>query len=125
MSKQQRAPGDLELVREFVNTIDVEECIDQLPDSAGLASWLAARDLAPKGLRPTRRDLQHAIEVREALRAVLLAHTHSGPLPAEASATLDAAACRARVRLRFDGAAGAVLKAEASGVDGALGRLLA
>jgi predicted RNA-binding Zn ribbon-like protein len=125
MSKQQRAPGELELVREFVNTVDVEEGNEQLEQPAALASWLVAKRLAPAGVHPTRSDLRRAIELREALRLVLLAHTNSSPVGAEAYAILDAAASRARVRLRFDAAAGAALEPEAEGVDGALGRLLA
>ena len=39
--------------------------------------------------------------------------------------TLDAAARRARVQLRFREEAGTVLEPDAGGVDGALGRLLA
>jgi predicted RNA-binding Zn ribbon-like protein len=38
---------------------------------------------------------------------------------------LDAAARRARVRLRFDGRGDSALEPEAAGIDGALGRLLA
>src|SRR5579862_7773753 len=48
------APGRLELVRAFVNTLDIEERTDELDSPAALASWLAARglggDLAAGGL---------------------------------------------------------------------------
>ncbi len=123
MSKTQEAPGRLECVREFVNTRDIEAGSDELSSPAALGVWLAARGLG--AARPTREDLKRAIELREALRAVMLAHNDRQPVPHGASATLDAAARRARLQLRFDGRAAAVLEPEAAGVAGALGRLLA
>jgi predicted RNA-binding Zn ribbon-like protein len=121
------APGSLETVRAFVNTRDVDDDIELLTGPAELAHWLAEQGLAEEGakkLRATAADLRHAIELREALRAHLLAH-HDQPLPAEAAATLDAAAGRARLTLRFKGPDETTLEPAASGVDGALGRLLA
>ena len=121
------APGSLETVRAFVNTRDVDDDTDVLTGPAELAQWLAEQGLAGGGatrLRTGAADLRHAIELREALRAHLLAH-HDQPLPAEAAATLDAAARRARLTLRFTDADETRLEPEASGVDGALGRLLA
>jgi predicted RNA-binding Zn ribbon-like protein len=76
-------------------------------------------------VRPSRDDLRRATVLREALRAVLLAHTDRAVVPAGASAALDDAACRARLQLRFDERGEAALEPEAGGVDGALGRLLA
>jgi len=125
MSKQQRAPGDLELVRAFVNTVDIEQGEERLASPAALAAWLTEHGLTPAGLRATAGDLGHAIELREALRAVLLTHNPQAPAPATAVQALDAAACRARLQLRFDDRAQATLQSEADGVDGALGRLLA
>jgi predicted RNA-binding Zn ribbon-like protein len=66
-----------------------------------------------------------ATELREALRALLAAHNGGGSAPAQAAATLDQAAGRARMRLHFHGDGGAALVPEAGGVNGALGRLLA
>jgi len=122
--KRQQAPGDLERVREFVNTFDLEQDTDELASPAELAAWMRERELAPSRLRPTRRDLAEAIELREALRAILLAHNGGEPPPAGASAVVDGAARRARLRLRFDEDGGATLVPEAGGIDGALGRLL-
>ena len=121
------APGSLEIVRSFVNTLDIDDGIDSLARPAELAAWLTEHDLAGEGaqkLRATAADLRRAIELREALRAHLLAH-HDQPLPDGAAATLDAAARRARLTLRFTGADETTLEPEAGGVDGALGRMLA
>src|SRR5205807_10131224 len=102
MSKQQQAPGALEHVRAFVNTVDIEEGLERLPDPPALSAWLIKRGLADPGLRATSSDLRHAVQLREALRAILLSHNGSGKVPETARQTLDDAVCRARVRLRFD-----------------------
>ncbi|MBW3608241.1 MAG: ABATE domain-containing protein, partial [Actinobacteria bacterium] len=68
------APGDLETVRSFVNTLDVDDGIELLAGPAELARWLAEHGLADQGgkdLRVTAADLRHAIDLREALRAHL------------------------------------------------------
>ncbi len=125
MSKRQQAPGDLELVRAFVNTADLEQQEDEIGSTTALAGWLAEHGLADTDARVSRADVERAIELREALRAVLLAHNAGPPAPAVVCETLDGAARRARVRLHFGAGAAATLAPEARGVDAALGRLLA
>jgi predicted RNA-binding Zn ribbon-like protein len=125
MSKQQEAPGELEHVRAFVNTVDLEEGTEALSGPDQLAGWLEHRGLAPAGLVASGDDLEHAIGLREALRAVLLAHNADTSVHADAASQLDRAAARARLRLRFDKQVSGTLEPEAHGVDGALGRLLA
>ncbi|MDQ3850399.1 MAG: CGNR zinc finger domain-containing protein [Actinomycetota bacterium] len=117
------APGDLELVRAFVNTRDLEHASDALAEPAGLSAWLVEHRLLDSPGRAREADRRHAVAVREALRAVLLAH-HGSQVPAEATEQLDAAAVRARLALRFTADGDAVLVPEAPGVQGALGRLL-
>jgi predicted RNA-binding Zn ribbon-like protein len=125
MSKQRKAPGELEQVRAFVNTRQISHATERLADPAGLADWLIAQRLAPAGLRATRADLARALELREALLGVLAAHTDGAPAPAGAGRVLDEAAGRARLALRFGEDGSASLVAAAGGVNGALGRLLA
>src|ERR1022692_899780 len=124
-NKRQQAPGELELVRAFVNTADIEQQDDRFGSGPALAAWLIQRGLAAGGTGATGADVTHAIELREALRAVLLAHNGATPAPDAAGQTLDGAARRARVGLRFGAGAAAILEPDAEGVDGALGRLLA
>ena len=124
MSKQQHAPGRLEAVRAFVNTADLEEGSEELSSAEGLARWLSANELAPARVRPSQADLRHAISLREALRAVLLAHNGGEGIPTMACTALDEAAARARLRLRFVAGGEAVLEPEGEDVDAALGRLL-
>ena len=98
------APARLELVRAFVNTLDIEERTDELDSPAALASWLAARglggDLAGSGA--STEDLRAASAMRESLRGVLLAHTDRGDQPAEAAAELASIAAALPVRLGVD-----------------------
>jgi predicted RNA-binding Zn ribbon-like protein len=124
MSKQQQAPGDLELLRGFVNTVDIERREERLGSPADLGSWLVETGLAPSGVQATPDELLRAVALREALRTLLLAHNGGEP-SADAARTLDQIAHRAGVQLRFDDRGAASLEPEAGGVDGALGRLVA
>jgi predicted RNA-binding Zn ribbon-like protein len=118
------APGDLELVRSFINTWDAEDDVERLPGPAELRDWLAEHDLVDPSARVTAADHRHAVEVREALRAMLMANAGLDLDPA-APGTLDAAARRARLGVRFDGHGHVHVEPDAAGVSGALGRLLA
>jgi predicted RNA-binding Zn ribbon-like protein len=77
-------PG--ELVRDFVNTLDVDTGQDQLPSPAALAAWLREHDLATVR-SATEADLGAAVALREGLRAALRAHHGDGG--ATAPAELD------------------------------------
>jgi predicted RNA-binding Zn ribbon-like protein len=113
----------LELVRGFVNTLDVETGTDELATTGGAEAWLRAADLltGDDGVSAAKRH--RLVAVREALRAHLRANNGES-LPPEAVAVLDRQATRSRVGLRF-GQDGAILESAAPDVDGALGRLLA
>ena len=124
MADRSQAPGELEQVAAFVNTVDLESGRDELAAPEALAAWLAARALAPAELRVRTADPRRAIELREALRAVLLAHNEGQDVPAGAAQVLEAAAQRARIRLRFLSDGQTQLEPTAGGVDAALGRLL-
>jgi predicted RNA-binding Zn ribbon-like protein len=114
----------LELLREFVNTLDVETGTDALATQATLVGWLAERGLVgDSDRRASAADVRRTAELREALRAHLLAND-GAPLPEDAVAVLDRQARRSRVAVGFAGA-GAELRPESAGVDGALGGLLA
>jgi predicted RNA-binding Zn ribbon-like protein len=114
------ATGGLELVQAFVNTVDREHGPDLLDEDAGLADWLERRML-PADLRPG--DRERALEVREALRTLLLANNGEPRDPA-AQDTLERAARRARLEPAFP-PDGATLVPRGAGVDAALGRILA
>ena len=65
------APGPLRLVQRFVNTVDFENGIEELTDPAALEHALAEIGV-PAGVRLAPSDLERALRVREALRALLL-----------------------------------------------------
>jgi predicted RNA-binding Zn ribbon-like protein len=118
------APGELELVREFVNTWDADDDVEKVPGPADLRDWLVGHDLLDAGARVTTGDHRHAIAVREALRAMLLANAGLD-LDPEAAPVLDDAARRARLGVRFDEHGHVHTAPETGGVAGAMGRLLA
>ncbi len=115
------APGGLALVQGLVNTVDREHGPDLLDETDGLAAWLARRGLLEPGTGVTDAELDAARELREALRALLLAN-NGGPEAPWARAALEAAADRAGLRAAFP-PDGPELVPERSGVDGGLGRV--
>jgi len=119
----QTAPGRLELLRGFVNTLDVEHDDDALGDGPTASAWLAANGLAaPAGLRTA--DLERLVAVREALRRMLLANNAGERPPAAALATLNEQAHDAAVGLRFT-TEGADLVTGCDGIDATIAELLA
>ena len=124
MSAMQEAPGDLELVRSFVNTLDVEDAVDELADPAALGRWLRAHGLLRGGSRPGAADVVAARRLREAIRTLLL-ENDGVSVRKEAALVLNRTAQRAVLAPLFDPDGSARLAPSASGVDGALGRVLA
>lgn len=117
------APGDLELVRQFVNTYDVESAWEEFTSPVELAAWLVARGLLPTGRRLDDKDLATARTLRDALRDVLAANAGHADAPA-ARRTLDRIAARYPMRMRLNG--GAWLEPGGGpGVAPAIARLLA
>lgn len=117
------APGALELVRGFVNSVDFEAGNDRLATIEGLRQWLEERRLLEPGDRLEEGDLERAVLFREALRAVLMAHAgHDVETGAVDTLNALAAAVHLAVRLTRDGPQ---LVAAGAGLDGALGHLLA
>ncbi len=117
------APGPLRAVQLFVNTLDIENGVEELSDPAGLAVALERTGLGT-GFEPNEADLRAALEVREALRHLLLAN-NGIPAPPGSLAPLERAARAAQLGARFAETGEAELVADADGVDGALGRLVA
>ncbi len=124
MPTDQTAPAELELVREFVNTRDIEDRTDELETASGALDWLVAHTLADAETSLDEADRLRLVEVREALRALLLANNLGEPAPPEALAALNEQSAEAAIVLRF-GVDGAALVTRCGGVDSAIGRLLA
>ena len=123
MVMSDQAPGELELVRRFVNTLELDSGDDELSSPAALQDWLKA-NLRIRGGAATSSDLHSARQLREAIRELLLENNGMNTRK-EAALTLSRAASRARLALRFDPTGRARLEPTAGGVAGALGRLVA
>lgn len=89
-----RAPDRLELIRTFVNSLDLEAGVDSLADPQGWRTWAVRHDLdghAAPG------DLERLRGLREGIREALVANHDRAPLPERTRSALDAA-------LRWSGA---------------------
>lgn len=117
--------ANLELVQDFVNTAELEERRDDLLDARGLVRWLALHRLAGPQARARERDAADARAVREALRELLRANNGISVDEVAAAATLDAASRRAGLTVRFDPPGVIRFVPRESGVQGALGNVLA
>jgi len=122
---REAAPGPLALVQAFVNTgaTEGEQRWEEFTGPDALGSWLGRQGL-PVGGPLGESDVVRAKKVREALRA-LLAANNGGAVESLAVDTLNRAARRAALNVRFGADGRAALAAETDGLDGALGAVLA
>ena len=120
---RQQAPEPLRLVQSFVNTLDIENGVEELESPDALAHLLVRIGAADTPLDLTDDDLRRAVDLREALRRLLLAN-NGGTADASSLRTIERAARTAHLGVRFDETGRARLVAEAPGVDGALGRVV-
>jgi predicted RNA-binding Zn ribbon-like protein len=118
------APDELDHIRQFVNTFDLESLEDKLAEPDAAAAWLTERGLLPGGEPLTPADVRQAQSMREALRKLLLAH-NGAPLDTTAVDAVNNAAKSAELVVRFDEDGHAALVPVRPGIDGALGRLIA
>ena len=118
-----RIPHELDLLIEFVNTRDVEEATDELQTTAGLAGWLAARGLLARGASASEDELRRAVELREALRSLMLANNGAEP-DVRAASLLEQAARAGDLCVHFEPDGSVRVAPDEPGVDGALAKLL-
>jgi predicted RNA-binding Zn ribbon-like protein len=125
VAARQPAPPPLDLVEDFVNTLEMDW--DQRDEALGspsdLGRWLSERGLMKVGVEPTAAEHARALQVREDLRALLLAN-NGEPLEEGVVDRMNEAARHAPLTVRFDDQANARLEAAATGTDGALARIL-
>ena len=117
------APGALRLVQRFINSQD-REGPELLPDAEALAAWLQAAGLLAPGIPVTRAAHRRAIALREALRELTAANAGL-PHDPRAVDVVNAAGRRAGLAPVLTGPADGTLAPAASGVDGALGGIVA
>src|SRR3954451_23203850 len=85
------APGDLNHIRRFVNTHDLEDGSDDIATPEALRNWLAERGLVDGRAELPEADVRQAQAVRGALRKLPLAN-NGDELDPSAVDTLNAAA---------------------------------
>ena len=95
------APGSLRLIQALVNTLNAEHGLDLLATRAEAAGWLVAAGLLAAGSRLTGAEHEVFVELREAVRGVLAAHTDRLENPAAAS-RLNVALGSCRLELAID-----------------------
>jgi predicted RNA-binding Zn ribbon-like protein len=125
VEEQRRAPGRLELVREFINTADIAPREDELVDLGALRSWLRGHELIGPREQLADGDLERALAVREALRAVVEARAHASTPDIDAVAALNRLTPAALLRVAFDADGAPALEPVPGGLDGALAQLMA
>ncbi len=118
-------PHNLQLVIDFVNTLDVEAGEDRTDTPERLGAWLHEQGLrAPEAPVLGARELEQAIELRESLRSVLASHNGREPAAGGAADHLEDVAERGQLSVRF-GAGGAIdIAPRADGYPGVLAALL-
>ncbi len=124
LGDRRAAPGALRLVQELVNTLDVETGEDALPDAQALSRWLVAHDLVAAGTAVTELDVVQTRELRESIRALLLAHTGVPASPAHV-ATFERIAQDATLCVALDPAGAPDPAPARTGVPGAWAALFA
>lgn len=127
------APGELEFVRAFINTRDIDLDTDRLADPDGWSKWaheqgLDQRDVGGRlgedgeAADATEAELQRARELREILRDGLLANHSKAGTPNTVIDALTEAARRTTQVVITD--RGAELVAAGTGVDAVIGRVV-
>jgi predicted RNA-binding Zn ribbon-like protein len=114
----------LDLVRDYVNTLDFETGIDTIASPDELATWFSEQGLVDDLVEPTDKELTDALAVREAIRELLLANNGVDADAESASKTLEAAGREAHLGVRFEQGR-PVLAPEGDGARGAIGRIVA
>jgi predicted RNA-binding Zn ribbon-like protein len=118
------APEPLRLVQAFVNTLDIENGVEELDSPRALDETFARIGVGDGVPRQDEAGLKTALAAREALRSLALANNGVEVVPA-ALRELERVAGAARFTVRFDDEGRARLVSTASGLDRALGTILA
>jgi predicted RNA-binding Zn ribbon-like protein len=114
----------LDVVRDYVNTLDFETGIDTISTPDELATWFSEQGLVDDLVEPSDEEHADAVAVREAIRELLLANNGVAADAADASQTLEDAGRKAQLGIRFENGR-PVLAPEGDGARGAIGRIVA
>jgi predicted RNA-binding Zn ribbon-like protein len=117
-------PGRLDLVRELVNSVDLETGEDDLATPEGLARWCRDRKLVGAREPLGEGHRKKMVEVREALRELLRANAGEA-FDEGAGARLARAGRAARLAVRFGSDGRTTLEPAADGIEGAIAHIFA
>jgi predicted RNA-binding Zn ribbon-like protein len=120
-----KAPGRLELLQRFINSSnhDFPADWDRIGTAAKAQAWLQQKRLVAPGDRVSAADAARLRELREALRALVIAN-HGRELDAASASVIQAASRSARLGVTLDASGRTVLEPVARGVDRAVATLL-
>ena len=114
----------LDLIRDYVNTFDLETGIDAIASPDELATWFSEQGLVDDLVEPSDQEVAAAHAVREAIRELLLENNGVHGDTAAASKTLEAAGREAHLTVRFENGR-PLLAPEGDGARAAIGRIVA
>jgi len=106
------------LLRDFVNTLDIDSATDELTTPSRLAAWLAGRGLVPPRATAREADLVRGIALREGLRAAMIAHHGPPPVQEVLPDDLEDALAALPLRITFTGTRPALVPLDAPGTAG-------
>lgn len=117
-------PRELAAVQALVNTVDLEAGDDQLDSPEALRRFLTGHGLLAASEPVGQADLALAVELREALRAMLRVN-HGEPMDPAALEVVNRAAAGLPLQVAFDEEGRPALSTGSAGCRGALAVLLA
>lgn len=118
------APGDLLLVQEFVNTLDVETGEDCLGHPALASAWLVQAGLLEREEALADEALDRLKAIREAIRSMLLCNTY-GKADRRGLTLINREAKEGPLAVQFTDGDSAELTPLQGGTEGAFSRLFA
>jgi predicted RNA-binding Zn ribbon-like protein len=125
MAETSEAPGRLELVRSFVNTLHIDPGVrdEKLSSPEQLREWLGERGLPAGDGALNDSDLLRAKALRESLRSLLLANNGEG-VEDDAIDSLNREAAQLRLKVQFDEQGRPALAPAEDGIEAALAAIL-
>ncbi len=121
MTSPTAAPGELERVRQLINTRNIETGTDRLDSTTSAAAWLAEQGV-PHPVTDT--DLRQLTTLRESLRAACAANHDGHEMPTAAAAVLTENARTAGLGIAIGGTRGWSVTTTADGLPGYIGTIL-
>jgi predicted RNA-binding Zn ribbon-like protein len=122
-SQGEPAPGELELVRSFVNTRELDPDVEEISSPHALAAWLARHGIEGGG-ELGDADVDRARDFREAVRSLLL-ERERGEVAGSTIERLRRAAGSAQLRVAVGPDGSLTPTPAAKGVDALVARVLA